>query len=113
MISISKLCSDAGCFISFKNSECFIQEPSKIKLTLLGKLEKGLYSLSEELLVYGNKFSENNYALSSLSPNAVKESKLWHLRLGNLSFGKIKNIKSVDVKGCLDECFCQIFPLAK
>ncbi|XP_021862985.2 uncharacterized protein [Spinacia oleracea] len=56
-----------------------LQDLSKNKHILLGRLDKGLYCLNEELLTSDNK----------------------------------TNVKGIDVKGCLAECFCQICPLAK
>ncbi|XP_056685439.1 uncharacterized protein [Spinacia oleracea] len=89
------------------------QDHSKKRHTVLAKLNKGLYSLNENLMGSVCKSTSNNFALSSACFTSIEEAKLWLLRLGHVSFGKIKNIKGIDVKGCLAECFCQIFPLAK
>lgn len=75
---------------------------------MLGKLDRGLYSLNEEFLD-----SSNKHALVSHSLTSIKEAKLWHLRFGHMSFEKIKSIKGTDVQGCLAENLCQVCPLAK
>ena len=71
LISVSKLCCDAGCSVSFTNNDCVLQDLSKSKHILLGRLHKGLYRFNEDLMISDTQFSHNNYGLSTIGSAAV------------------------------------------
>lgn len=75
---------------------------------VLGELEHGLYTLNPEFTSSVTNQADTS-VISSLhsSFSAIESAKLWHLRLGHISFNKIKNLDdSIDVQGCLAENIC-------
>lgn len=124
LISVNKLCKDMKGTISFTDQACFIQGLSQTKPLKLGSLRRGLFYLdlntiekngSQTCCVAESGSTENTISHSVNSSNKkLDDVKLWHLRLGHMSFHNLhKVVPNLDVKSCLDDYFCQICPMAK
>ncbi|KAL2924641.1 Retrovirus-related Pol polyprotein from transposon RE2 [Bienertia sinuspersici] len=79
LISTHKLCRDMNCDIVFTNDKCLLQDKSQGKSLVLGSLESGLYTLSEQ---------EDKVKTVQLAATS-DEAKLWHLRFVHLPFNKL------------------------
>ena len=110
--------------ISFTDNTCFIQGFSQTKPLKLGSLRRGLFYLDlnptqrhglQTCCVAESGSSETTSSqFVHRSNKVIEDVKLWHLRLGHMSFHNLnKVIPHLDVKSCLDNCFCQICPVAK
>ena len=84
--------------------------PRTSKLYLVG-WRKVLASLLSSNAAASNKHGSTTLTFASFTE--IEEAKLWHMRMGHISFGKIKSAKGLDVKGCIAECLCNVCPLAK
>ncbi|KAL2932871.1 Retrovirus-related Pol polyprotein from transposon RE1 [Bienertia sinuspersici] len=103
LISTHKLCRDMNCDIVFTNDKCLLQDKSQGTSLVLGSLESGLYTLSEQ---------EDKVKTVQLAATS-DEAKLWHLRLGHLPFNKLQYVDT-SLK-CSPEHgnTCQVCPKAK
>uniref|UniRef100_A0A803LD36 Uncharacterized protein n=1 Tax=Chenopodium quinoa TaxID=63459 RepID=A0A803LD36_CHEQI len=103
LISVHKLCKDLCCELHFTHDKCFVQTQTG-QLIHLGNMRAGLYKFQEQEASNRTTLVSDNKA----SQDAVEEAKLWHLRLGHLSFGQLKVVKpDCDVNNCLASTICQ------
>lgn len=83
LISVSRLSKDHNCMIMFEDDSCIIQERGTIRKIGLAKQLDGLYYLKSIQV----KLSASVNAID------IDPSRLWHLRLGNLSHDRTKVLK--------------------
>lgn len=95
-----------------------IYRHSQSKPHQLGSLQKGLYYLDTCYQLCSSVTSIHTACTTTVmdKPDSitVNKAKLWHLRLGHLPFTHLNKVKTdIDVKSCIDQCFCQICYVAK
>ena len=116
LISISKLCEDLNCTISFTNNSCCIQAPSLNRPIQLGRLKKGLYYYQNDTPSTPNSTSiiaSTLYSCNSAQSN-INLAKLWHLRIGHAPFSVIKHVQpSLNISDYVNTCLCKICPAAR
>ncbi|MDV3180571.1 MAG: hypothetical protein Q8829_02730, partial [Candidatus Phytoplasma australasiaticum] len=98
--------------VIFSATQCHLQDLSqKHPPLLLGELHTGLYTVAPKKDVStAHFFSSSAAAHLSISD----DSKLWHLRLGHISFSNLKLIQPhCKVKEDVADSLCQICPRAK
>ena len=116
LISVTKLCRDLSCTVSFSNNTCSIQGPSLKTPIQLGNLKHGLYYCQSTPVL--SKPSVQDQASSPRSCySAISDSnnaKLWHLRLGHPPFNVIKNVlPTLRTSSYEHSSFCKICPAAR
>ena len=72
LISIAKLCKDMRCLVTFSDDNCVLQDCTSRTLIGAGKQLGGVYYYKEG-------------SLGAIQVNSVRESSLWHNRLGHPS----------------------------
>jgi hypothetical protein len=85
LLSISKLCSEMFVSLIFHHDHCLIQGKTNMRRIGLAKQEAGLYYLEAKRRESG---SANSLAI--YNKDSVSTAVLWHLRLGHLSFDRMK-----------------------
>ncbi|GAU31058.1 hypothetical protein TSUD_214940 [Trifolium subterraneum] len=107
LLSVSRLVKGNNCVLSFENASFTIQEKDNMRKIGLAKQSDGLYFLkpcqvSQSISVHSIDTSSNNSGL------------LWHLRLGHLSFERIKCLnKRYSYIPALDHNPCDVCHMAK
>ncbi|KAL2936157.1 Retrovirus-related Pol polyprotein from transposon RE2 [Bienertia sinuspersici] len=104
LISTHKLCKDLSCDIVFSHDKCMIQGSSQRNSVVLGSLESGLYTLSED----------RHKGETSVHVAAGNEDlKLWHLRLAHMPFNRLHHVNPMFSCNNHLDTICQICPKAK
>lgn len=107
--SIHKLCKDMTCELHFTPDECFVSQNEK--LIPLGKLNARFYNVQDQKVCH--KVAAVSHECNKTCLAAVDDAKLWHLRLGHLSFNKLHFLPiSCDPKSCLQDTICEVCPKA-
>ena len=98
------------CVVIFDNLQCFLQGHTlKGPHIPLGKAKDGLY-LYDQTLPYSDSLHTQKNCLLSAQSN----TKMWHLRLGHMSFSQFKYLPFVcNVNNCLKNSICQVCPAAE
>ena len=82
LLSIQRLCRDLERTLLFTKSECVLQGFSQSKSqTVLGKIHGGLYSINQV----------GNFVDIKSCNIAVKDARLWHIRLGHIPFDRSRS----------------------
>lgn len=94
LISITNLCSDSNCLVSFTDQKCLIQEQKALRMIGSAEMMDGLY-----YLVLPNKEAVSDSRLSTQTINSINyvslpDNALWHFRLGHLSNSRMLNLQS-------------------
>uniref|UniRef100_A0A803L939 ABC transporter domain-containing protein n=1 Tax=Chenopodium quinoa TaxID=63459 RepID=A0A803L939_CHEQI len=112
LISTHKLCKDLSCDIIFTHDKCMIQDHSQRFTPVLGKLDSGLYAVSDKVDIENKEFCMEKESEALVSVN--DEVKLWHLRIGHLPFEKLHLVnKTLPTVGKNCDVLCQVCPRAK
>ncbi|KAL2937695.1 Retrovirus-related Pol polyprotein from transposon RE1 [Bienertia sinuspersici] len=88
LISTHRLCQDLSCDIVLTSAKCLLQDYFQKHIMVLGNLESGLYTLSEQ-----DVKPKKTIQVATVS----EEAKLWHLRFGHLPFNKLHHVCSSTV----------------
>lgn len=112
LIFVVKLCEDLKCQVVFTNKQCYVQGLSQNRpQILLGNISNGLYSLKDSL--QDSSLDKTRFCNASYL-STTKSVKVWHLRMGHISFHQMKLITPFNIpQSCLDSTVCQICPAAK
>jgi len=90
LISVSKLCKEQDCNVTFETDQCVIHERKDSTRAGLAKSLNGLYYLKAEKNENKAAKISSISAYDSSSKNVVPLGILWHLRLENLSHDRIQ-----------------------
>jgi len=110
LLSVSKLCQDSNCRVTFFESHCEFQDQNLGTMIGRARMIDGLYYFDE--ISSGNKKAQG---FSSTSSIPVQDTiMLWHLRLGHPSFAYMKRLFPELFKGMDCSSFqCESCILAK
>lgn len=83
LLSVHKLCEDLNSNVIFSAKQCHLQDLlQKHPPLLLGELNTGLYTVAPQKSIPVDQFFTHQATNLSISD----DSKIWHLRLGHISF---------------------------
>ncbi|XP_074374803.1 uncharacterized protein LOC141715227 [Apium graveolens] len=101
LISVSKLCEDLGCQVSFTNQGCFIQGLSQNRPQIhLGSSLNGLYR------DVSSTNTSNSEKHCNVSIAATEEARLWHLQMGHLPFSLLHLVTPISKLPTQDTVQC-------
>ncbi|XP_058746593.1 uncharacterized protein LOC131619522 [Vicia villosa] len=91
LISLSKLCREQDCNLVFETNKCIIQAKKGLKKIGLAKEIDGLYYLEDVALKDNSNIGfVSSVFLNKQTDNVVAPPILWNLRLGHLSYDRMK-----------------------